>query len=248
METLFNYLASLGSADLIKYFILLSLTLALFPYSETILKYLKHFVHRKELEIIYFDYYTQTIEYKDFGDEKSELNVTLSSQKILINDSIINFVWKVEGALKIDLLPIGKKLNGNACADIINSDKKKYTLVAHGFNGQKIESVIDLSDEIFYSLQTNPLASNQNIIRTSPTIGSAKFSNNKTSNFKLTETESNKLINWLRTGFHNIKTNQINLDYFVNTSTQKTNLSNTISRGKILKSYTFSTKKYQSLN
>ena len=55
METLFNYLASLGSADLIKYFILLSLTLALFPYSETILKYLKHFVHRKELEIIYFD-------------------------------------------------------------------------------------------------------------------------------------------------------------------------------------------------
>ncbi len=245
METLFSYLATLGTAELVKYFTLLSLTLAFFPYSETILKYLKHFVHRKELEIIYFDYYTQGIEYKD---DNSELNLPHSSQKILINDSIINFVWKVEGALKIDLLPIGKKLKGNASADIINSNKKRYTLVAHGFNGKKIESVIDLSDEIFYSLQTKPLASNQKIVRTSPKIGSAKFSNSKFSNFKLTETKSNKLIDWLRTGFHDIKNKQINTEYFVKTSAKKTNLTNSISRGKILKSYTFSTKKYQSLN
>ena len=245
METLFNYLASLGSDELIKYFILLALILAIFPYSETILKYIKYFVLKKNLEIIYFNYYTQATEYK--GD-KSEMNLPNSSPKILINGSVIHFVWKVEGALKVDLLPIGEKLKGNASADIINSNKKKYTLIAYGFNGQKIESVIDLSNEIFYSVQTNPIASNQTIIRTTPTIGSAKFSNKNTSNFKLTDTKSNKLINWLRTRFHNIKTNQINTDYFVNTNTNKANLNNTLSRRKILKSYTFSTKKYQSLN
>ena len=45
-----------------------------------------------------------------------------------------------------------------------------------------------------------------------------------------------------------IKTNPINAAYFVKKSSKKTMLTNSISRGKILKSYTFSTKKYQSLN
>lgn len=234
MEILFSYLANLETAELVICFTFLSLILAVFPFSEVIIKYLKHFVSPTELEVIYFNYHTQKIE--NINKISGKLIMPKNTQNVLINGSIINFIWKVKGAVKIDLLPIGENLKGNASADIINSNKKKYTLVAHGFNGKKIESVIDFSQEIFYSIKTNPLASNQKIIRTTPKIGSTKFSNSKALNCKLTETKPHKLISWLRISLLDIKI------------TKKTNLTNSISRGKILKCYTFSTKKYQSLN
>jgi len=246
METLFSYLDSLETAELVIYFTLLSLILAVFPFSELIVKYLRNFVSPTELEILYFNYHTQKIE--NLIEISDEPIIPQSSQNVLLNGSSIHFIWKVKGALKIDLLPIGENLKGNASTDIINGNKKKYTLVAHGFNGKKIESVIDLSQEIFYSIKTNPLASNQKIIRSIPKIGSTKFSNSKALNCKLTGTKSHKLISWLRTSLLDIKTNPINAVYFVKTSSKKTMLTNSISRGKILKSYTFSTKKYQSLN
>lgn len=245
MEKLFSYLATLETAELVIYFTLFAVILAVFPYSEIIKKYLKHFVSPTELEVVYFNYHTQKIDYKD---EITELKLPQSAQNVLINGRIINFIWKVKGAKKIDLLPIGENLKGNASADIINENKKKYTLVAHGFNGQKIESVLDLSQEIFYSIKTNPLASNQKIIRATPKIGSAKFSNSKTLNYKLTETKAHKLISWLRTNFYDIKTRKISIERLIKMSPEKTNLTNSISSGKIVKSYTFSTKKYQPLN
>lgn len=246
MEALFSYLGSLETADLVIYFILLSLILSVFPFSKIIVKYLRNFVSPTKLEILYFNYHTLKIE--NLIEISGELIMPQSSQNVLLNGSIIHFIWKVKGALKIDLLPIAENLKGNASADIINSNKKKYTLVAYGFNGKKIESVIDLSQEIFYSIKTTPLASNQKIIRSAPKIGSTKFSNSKALNHKLTESKTHKLIYWLRTSLLAIKTNPINAAYFVKTSSKKTILTNSISRGKILKSYTFSTKKYQSLN
>ncbi len=246
METLFSYLASLESVELVIYFTLLSLILAVFPFSEIIIKNLKNFVSPTELEILYFNYQTRKIE--NLIEISGELIMPQSSHNVLLNGSTIHFIWKVKGALKIDLLPIGENLKGNASSDIINNNNKKYTLVAHGFNGKKIESVIDLSQEIFYSIKTNPLASNQKIIRTTPKIGSTKFSNSNALNYKLTGTKSHKLISWLRTNLLDIKTTPINAAYFVKKGSKKTRLTNSISSGKILKSYTFSTKKYQSLN
>jgi len=245
METVFSYLATLDTAELVIYFCLFSVILAVFPFSEIIIKYLKHFVSPTELEVVYFNYHTQK---NDCKAQTTELKLPQGAQNVLINGRIINFIWKVKGAKKIDLLPIGENLKGNASADIINGNKKKYTLVAHGFNGQKVESVVDLSQEIFYSIKTNPLASNQKIIRTAPKIGSTKFSNSKPLNFKLTETKSHKLISWLNINFYDRKTKKINIERFIKMSPEKINLTNSISSGKIVKSYTFSTKKYQSLN
>ena len=248
LESLFNYLASLGVEEGIKYFILLCILLTLLPYYETIIKYGKQIVLRENLEIVYFKY--STAPYVCIGKDSNgkELYASNNSDNLLINNSVLNFVWEVKGALKVDLLPVSKKVKGNAASIIIDSNIKKYALVAHGFKGEKIESIIDFSDEVFYTIQTNPIASNQKVIRNFPSIHSNKFHRTSVLNFNLTKTGLTKLKNWSRTHLHKVETKNINTDFVVHTNSRRTAINNKIEKAKIMKSYTFSTKKYQSLN
>lgn len=247
METFFNYLASLDTQEGIKYFIFLCLVLGLFPYHEIIMKYAKQLIFKKELKIINFSYSTGTSLSKGNVTIKNKSNVLNDYDKLLIINSKLNFVWEVEGASKIDLVPIGKKLKGNSASVIGDNNIKKYTLVAYGFKGDKIESIIDFSNEIFYSIKTNPIASNAKIIRNTPSIHALKISKSKISTFKQTQTTTNILKNWFRNRLYEIETDNINANYFIKTNTNKNKLNDTISKRKILKSYTFSTKKYQSI-
>ena len=248
MESFFNFLSSLSLEEGIKYFVLLCLVLAVLPYYEIIIKYAKQIVLRDNLEIVYFKY--STAPYVCIGNDSNgkEIYASNNSENLLINNSVLNFVWEVKGALFVDLLPVGKKLKGNASSVIINSDIKKYTLVAHGFKGEKMESVIDFSDEVFYTIQTNPIASNQKVIRNFPSIHSNKLHKTPILNFNLTKTGLTKLKNWSRTHLHKVDTKNINTDFVVHTNSRRTAINNQIEKAKIMKSYTFSTKKYQSLN
>lgn len=248
MESLFNFLASLSFEEGIKYFVLLCLVLGLLPYYEVIIKYGRQIVLRENLEIVYFKY--STAPYICIGKDSNgcELYVSNTAENLLINNSVLNFVWEVKGALKVDLLPFSKNMKGNASSVIINSQIKKYTLVAYGFKGEKIESVIDLSNEVFYSLQTNPLASNQKVIRDFPTIHSNKFHKTSILNYNLTKIRMNSLKNWFRTHLHNLDTKTIKTDFVVHTNPRRKNINRHIEKAKIMKTYTFSTKKYQSLN
>ena len=247
MEIFFTYLASLDTQVGIKYFILLCLVLGLFPYYEIIFKYAKQLIFKKDLKIINFSYSTGTSLYTGNDIIKNNSNVLNDSDKLLIINSKLNFVWEVEGASKIDLVPIGKKLKGNSASVIVDSNIKKYTLVAFGFKGEKVEAVIDFSNEIFYAIKTNPIASNAKIIRNTPLIQAQKISKSKIYTFKQTQTTTNILKNWFRNRLYEIKTDKINANYFIKTNTNKNKLNDTISKRKILKSYTFSTKKYQSI-
>lgn len=248
MESFFNFLSSLSLEEGIKYFVLLCLVLAVLPYYEIIIKYAKQIVLRDNLEIVFFKYSTAPYVCIGKDSDGKELYASNEGDNLLITNTILNFVWEVKGALYVDLLPVGKKLKGNSSSVIINSDVKKYSLIAHGFKGEKIESVIDFSNEVFYSLQTNPIASNQKIIRNFPSINSNKLHKTPILNFNLTKTELSKLKNWYRTHLHKVETKNINTDFVVHTNSRRTNINNQIEKAKIMKSYTFSTKKYQSLN
>jgi hypothetical protein len=247
LETFFTYLASLDTQLGIKYFILLCLVLGLFPYHEIILKYAKQIIFKKDLKIINFTYSTGTSLITKNDTNIKGYNVSNNSNNLLIINSKLNFVWEVEGASKIDLVPIGKKLKGNSASVIVDNKIKKYTLVAYGFKGEKVEAVIDFSNEIFYAIKTNPIASNTKIIRNTPIICAQKISKSKISTFKQTLTSSNILKNWFRNRLYEIETDNINANYFIKTNTNKNKLNDTISKRKILKSYSFSTKKYQSI-
>ena len=247
METLFNYLASLGVEEGIKYFILLCLTLALLPYYEIIAKYGKQLIIRKELKIVYFKHATAPFVGIGKDSKGQALYGSHNNENLLICNSILNFVWQVEGAIRVDLLPIGNKLKGNAASVIIDSNVKKYTLVAHGFKGDKKESIIDFSESIFYKIHTEPLASNQVVFRDAPEIKATSYHNVALLNRNYTKSKLNNLKYWFRSKLYDVETKNISTDFLVAGDSKRKSHYKNIEQFKILKSYTFSTKKYQSL-
>lgn len=245
METLFNYLTSFSKEEGIKYFILLCLALAITPYYKFIIKYVKLFILREELKILSFKYSTTPLHYLIENEDNPEVK---NNENVLINKTLLNFTWEVKGALKLELLPISKKINGNACSIIIDSTIKKYTLVAYGIMGSKVEAVIDFSDEVFYTIQTNPISTNQKVFRNAPIINSEPYHKSLVLNYKQTKSMLNNLIYWNRNNLNKVHTIAIETDFIVHTNSRKKQLNKQIENNKIMKSYTFSTKKYQSIN
>jgi hypothetical protein len=243
MIELFKFLSNLERTEGISLFISLCLFLFLIPYYSLIIKYFKYIVLKKELKIISFDYSTLPLKYEDFIN-----NLNSKKNNFLIINTPIYFTWKVEGAKKIDILPLYKNAKGNTAKSIIKENVKMYKLVAHGFNGKSVESIIDLSGELFYKINTNPLASNQKIIRQNPLIHSTNFSFTNINTFNKTNLKIRNLNYWKRNDLPNIKKRKLNLSYFSNNNHKNERLGEILNESKILKSYTFSTKKFQNIN
>ena len=247
MEHLFEFLASFDQQEAIIYFVFLCLVLALFPYYEIIHKYLKHFIVNKELKIISFNYSTTQNQLKSNKIEPDDFNLK-NSNNLLICNSIIHFVWEVQGARKVDLFPIKQNIKGNAASLIINEHIKKYELIVYGFNGESIVSTIDLTNEIFYHVETNPIASNQKIVRPNPQINSLPLSKSSFTTFDKTKLRLRNVVNFKRYLLNNINIKTIDSNYFIENNSKNIIITNHLEKGKILKSYTFSTKKYNSIN
>ena len=248
METLFKYLSSLDKSSGLKYFVIFSFILAIMPYYELISKYLKQFILRKNLKIIYFKHVISPDIYIGKDSKGRDLYASNDSSDILINNSVIHFVWKVEGALKIDLLPIDRNLKGNACSSIINSNIKKYTLIAYGFKGERVEAVIDFSDNILHHLYTHDLVGNRKMIRRSLSIDSTNFHKSEILISNLTKTKKKGMRRFYRNILASVHTKNIITDNFIKNSNLKRNvLYAQIENSKVTKAYNFSTKKYQSI-
>lgn len=196
-----------------------------------------------DLKIISFKYSTIPFKYEDFIN-----NLNSKENNFLIINTPIYFTWEVEGAKKVDILPLYKNAKGNTAKSIIKENVKIYKLVAHGFNGKSVESSIDLRSESFYKIQTNPLASNQKIIRKNPSIHSTDFSFRNINNFNKTKLKIRNLNSWKRNELPNIKQRKLNLSYFSNNNHKNERLGEILNESRILKSYTFSTKKFQTIN
>ncbi len=247
METLFKYLATFNKQEAIIYFVFFCSVLALFPYYEIILKYFKYFIVKKELKIISFNYSTKQHQTKANKNGTVDFNLN-NSNNLLICNSIIHFAWEVQGARKVDLFPIKENIKGNTASLIINEHIKKYELIVYGFNGESIVSTIDLTNEIFYHVETNPIASNQKIVRPNPQINSLPLSKTSFTTFDKTKLRLRNVVNFKRYRLNSIKINTINYNYFIENNTKNSLITNQLEKGKILKSYTFSTKKYNSIN
>jgi len=247
LESLFKYLATIGLYDGIKYFSLLCLVLSILPYYETIVKYIRQIIMRDNLRIISFKCSTSPFVFDGYNSGGKPIFTASNPQNILINNAVLNFTWEVKGALKVDFLPIKKKVKGNAASVIINQNTKKYTLVAHGFTGKKIEAVIDFSNQVVHHIKTEEFSANQTIIRLAPNIQNNKFHRTPVLNFKQTKTKISHLKNWLRSNVKPIKSHSINTEFVVHTNNRRSKIDKRIEAASILKVYTFSTKKYQSL-
>ena len=249
MESLFEWMAGLGTTEGIKYFSILAVILLVIPYSDYLLSYLKLIIFKKEFVIHFFEYSVDQNVYAGKDKLGNDIFIDLPNDDILLIGSKIKVYWKVEGALKIDIHPIGKGLKGN-CAEILIDPKiTNYTLTAYGIWGKKLSAEILIPTEKLYKLDTTKISSTSiHLIRPVPVIEIVKL----TKESILTNTYSKGMIkkmnHWFRTYLFKPNTSKIKLDNLVHASSNRKKLYKNIDDARLIKGYTFSTKKYQTNN
>jgi hypothetical protein len=245
MAEFFKWIASLTLLEGMLYFLLAAVILAIIPYYNIITKYLKHFVYKKELKINFFSYQTITEHFIGVDDENQPIYIRTEAEEILIHNTKAIFFWSVDGAKKIDLLPVQENIKGNSAEIILDYNVLQYSIVAHGYSGEKITAEINLSLDKFYKIETTPISRSQ--LRSLPKVNSYPYTRNN----KLRMREYGKII------LPTIHTNTIEINQRISNNSKKLDVlvSNAKLRNQykklasstIMKSYTFSTAKYQNL-
>jgi hypothetical protein len=230
----FKWVASLSLLEGMSYFLILATILAIIPYYQIIIKYLKHFVYKKELKINFFKYQTITEHFIGVDEENHPIYIRSESEEVLIHNTKAIFFWSVEGAKKIDLLPIQENVKGNSAEIILDCNVLNYTIVAHGFGGEKISAEINLSLDNFYKIKTTPISRSE--IRPLPIVQSHIYTRQN----KLSLREYGKIT------LPSINTSIIEVNQIISNNKLR-NQYKILSSSSIMKSYSFSTAKYQNI-
>lgn len=247
MVNLFKWMSTLSLYEGLSYFILVILILLLIPYSKIISEFFKYLVFQRKLRIVYFDYsYSSKI---CIGKDRlgREIYISKNDSDFMIAGSKISFIWKVEGAYRVDLIPLGKNLSGNTANSLIDSSNLEYTLEVYGFFGKKMISTINIPAEKIRYLDTAPISSYQHLVRKSPLLHHFRLTKSKVQNVPLSKTDfhSNSVWSHLNTAgsFDNVRFS----DSIIVPNASRKMLYHAIDRSTLLKKYTFSTSKYNAL-
>ncbi len=246
MTEFFEWIASLSLLDGMLYFLLIAVVLAILPYYQIITKYLKHFVYKKEVKINYFELRTITEHFVGVDEQNTPIYIRTNSEEVFIHNTKAILFWHVEGAKRVNLLPVQENVKGNSAEILLDFNVLQYTIEAEGFAGEKITAEINLSLDQFYRIQTAPISKSG--IRPLPTIESNRFTKNNIL----------RLREYGKINLPIIKTSTIEVNQVLSNNSKKLailisndklrNHYKKLSASSIMKSYTFSTAKYQNLS
>lgn len=249
MESLFKWMSEMGTSEGLKYFLIIASILALIPYTEIITKYLRQIVLRKKFEIHFFEYSVEQNIYAGKDENGNDIYLDLPNDDIFINGTKLKLYWKVEGAYRIDLDPIGVKLKGNATEVLINHNVTKYTLTAYGFWGKQLTAEINIPVDKIYILDTTPFSEYSNkIIRTAPKVSVMPTTEANIIVQQYTQGKLFKMNDWLRTHLLKPTNSKIVTDKLIHANINRKKLYKNLDDSRLMKSYTFSTKKYQKID
>lgn len=246
MEALFKWMSELDLTEAVKLFFILSVILALIPYSDIIKVFFRQLILRKELKIHFFEFSAAQNVFAGKDEKGNDLFIDIPNDDIFIVGQKIKLYWKVEGAYRVDIDPIGKKLKGNCAHSLINLNSINYVLTAYGFWGKKESLEISIPEDRIYYLDTTQLSHySDHIIRPVPLISTNRVTDNypkvkSFSNSKLRNTKS-----WGRGNLLGLNTATIHTKNIVHPNPKKQLLYKRLDVARILKTYNFSTKKYQ---
>lgn len=247
MSSLFEWIHNLTVSEGISYFSLLMVSLAIIPYSNIILSFLKHIVYGKELKINYFKYTVSPyiLVGKDKNDQ--EIYVDVNNDDLFISGSNIHFVWQVDGAYRVDLKPVRNHIKGNTATLVIDPRNTTFTLEAYGFFGKKISSIIELPSDKIFHVDVSSISNFYQLNGTSASIKTTVYSRQNTLNASLTRQSNFSSYNWLRQRLRSVITrSNMEVDLFYSKKYRKP-LNDLLEYATQLKGYSFSTKKYNEL-
>jgi hypothetical protein len=248
MLELFKWMSELSLFEGIKLFILIAILLASIPYFNIITAFYKHIILKKKLEIHFFEYSTDQNIYLGKNEVGDEIFIDLPEDDILIIGTKLKLYWNISGAYRIDLLPIGENIKGNSAHIIINDKITHFTLVAYGFFGKKVETHLEIPLDKLYLLDTTHISSySDKIIRNAPLVNSSLITKKSILTKNLSQIDTNKLNDWHRVRLPKVCHIDFQIDSLISVNDKKKLLHNSLEQSRLLKSYTFSTKKYQTI-
>lgn len=235
METIFNWLFSLSEEHKLWLFSSLCLILVLTPYFSILYSFIKKIICWRKLKIYHFNYSFSKFDEKKFSTNQ---NFAINNDEFIVEGSKIFLFWKVKGALWIKLVPHIGKVKGNAAELIITRNNRKLILEAKGiFSKKQIE--IEIPIHKIKTLETKVLSKTQ---------VKSEIKNKYSFNSKYYRTRifSINYLNYITSNI-NLKFNRNHISSSVSlNSFTKSNLY--FDKQKIVTSFTFSTKKYNSIN
>lgn len=162
----------------------------------------------------------------------------------LIEGSRLMFHWKVFGARRVDLLPVGKNLRGNSASTIIQSVHTRYLLRAYGFFGKVAEAEIEFPKHQFRRIDTRPFSTDIHLVRDLPSIETNRLS----SRYPLTHPISSRLPEIIltrpRKDFQNRRLGKLFLEFFIDPSPLRRSIYRRIDAARILKGLHYSPSRY----
>jgi len=204
-------------------------------------------VYHRDLKIVFFEYSVspQVLVGKD--ELGREIYVDNNNSDILIAGSKLTFVWQVEGAYRVDLIPLKKNLSGNSANCLIDSERLEFILEAYGFFGKKCSSTILIPLEKIYHLDITSLSSFHHLIRKSPVIQQEKLTTHLPLNMPLSKSSYTNTFDWGGFSLYSIFNKAKYSNAIISPDRKKRKLYEALDNAKHLKKYSFSTAKYNTV-
>ena len=247
MFSLFKWMSTLSIYEGISYFILLLIILLVIPYTSIISTFFKFLIYKHELKILFFEYSVTPEVLVGKDDLGREIYVDTSETDILIAGTKITFVWQVQGAYRVNLIPLKKNLSGNSANFLIVPLCLEFILEAYGFFGKKCSSTILIPIEKIYHLDITSISSFHHLIRKNPIIDHAKLTTDLPLNKALSKSSFTSKFDWDKLNLLSIFSKVNHSDKIIIPTTKKLKLYEALDSAKHLKKYTFSTAKYNTV-
>jgi len=173
MYSFFEWLSELERNTQMLLFGLVVFSMVIIPYFSLIVRYTKFLIKPEPLHIAFFELRSTPHVHVGTDKEGAELYARIDGDGIFIDGCAATLIWQVTGARNIDILPVGKSLQGNSATVIIDTANPEYTLTATGFNGKTLKASIRIPENELYRLAVSPLGElslmgNERSLKTQP--------------------------------------------------------------------------------
>ena len=221
--------------------VFLCLVMLVIPFGRYIRALVRYIVHREPLVIEEFYCHVK------IPEESTVTTIgTVYNEKggIMLKGHILILTWKVRGAWRVDLEPVGRDLRGNAAKVVLDPSICRFSLKAYGIFAHPVSAEIEIPQSRLFQMMNYEIALSALAEKPIPLLISHSYNADEFDLSRMARSEiSTKGMELEYRLFPKIKEPEHN-NWLVEGGNAWKSMNRYIERNRILNSYNFSTKKY----
>jgi len=246
MINFFKWINNLDSLQAWGLFVLVAIILALIPYMGYVLSFLRIKFSNQKLEILDFSWRLIPDQLFEKSKERS-LYYSSVGAPVLYEGMVILLTWKVVGAYRIDVNPLGSRLKGNSARVVIKKGDNLFTLVAYSPTGKITHDVIIKANDV-RTLKTFNISNEKHFGQDKNELLVAKIASLKYNGLRYSMLSLSKLRKYFFSSIiyksKRIEPNTRKISFQTNLKSEKKGIQIFIESQKLLKTYRFKPSAY----